>query len=155
MHSLSMSRSFQFTTSRSVRCADSYEEDLSSLCAQDTRSPAVRTWISTAGARHLVVSLSGDAHGFVDEALAKVGRSHRIAVAVPNFMTVLAVIAKTDLLTAVPRQFLAMHATRFCVVSAEALLRLPDFRARIIAPKVAMMDGRLAWLFEAARETAR
>ena len=43
--------------------------------------------------QHLVVSLTGDAHGFVDRFLAKQGYLRRIALTVPNFMLALAVIA--------------------------------------------------------------
>ena len=53
--------------------------------------------------QHLVVSLTGDAHGFVDTLLAKQGRTRRVAATVPNFMLALAVIAETDLISALPR----------------------------------------------------
>ena len=108
--------------------------------------------------QHLVVSLTGDAHGFVDEFLAKQGYSRRIALTVPNFMFALAVIAETDLISALPRKLVAMHGGRFGVVSVEAPLPLDRFRVRAIAPQVAMMDLGLAWLFNAlggARLVAR
>jgi DNA-binding transcriptional LysR family regulator len=98
--------------------------------------------------QHLVISFSGDAHGFVDEFLARQGVSRRIALTVPNFMFALAVIAETDLICALPRKFVAMHGKRFGVVSAEAPLPLDGFRVRVIAPRVAMMDVGLAWLFD-------
>lgn len=99
--------------------------------------------------QHLVVSHTGDAHGFVDEALAKVGVARRVALTVPNFMMALAVVAETDLVTALPRRFLALHGATFGVVGTDAPFQLPRFRIRAIAPKVAMMDAGLAWLFEA------
>jgi DNA-binding transcriptional LysR family regulator len=92
--------------------------------------------------QHVVVSLTGDAHGFVDEALAKLGRARRIALAVPNFMLALALIAETDLICALPRRFVEIHRRRFGVTSTDAPLRLPDYRICAIAPKVAMMDAR-------------
>ena len=98
--------------------------------------------------QHLVVSLTGDAHGFVDEILAKQGHSRRIALTVPNFMFALAVIAETDLISALPRRFAAMHAPRFGVVRLEAPLPLRRFRLNAVAPKVALMDMGLTWLFE-------
>ena len=61
--------------------------------------------------QHLVVSLSGDAHGFVDEFLAKQGRSRRIALTVPNFMFALAVIAETDLICRIAEE-IRRHARR-------------------------------------------
>jgi DNA-binding transcriptional LysR family regulator len=96
--------------------------------------------------QHLVVSLTGDPHGFVDEALAKQGYSRRIALTVPNFMFALAVIAETDLISALPRQFVAMHAARFAVVARDPPLPLTRFRLNAVAPQVAMMDAGLAWL---------
>jgi DNA-binding transcriptional LysR family regulator len=97
--------------------------------------------------QHLVVSLTGDAYGFVDRVLAEQGRSRRIALTVPNFMLALAVIAETDLISALPRRFAAMHAPRFGVVGLEASLPLGRFRLNAVAPRAAMMDTGLAWLF--------
>ena len=98
--------------------------------------------------QHLVVSLTGDPHGFVDRVLAEQGRARRIALTVPNFMFALAVLADTDLISALPRRFVDMHAPRFKVVAREAPLPLRRFRLNAVAPKVAMMDRGLAWLFD-------
>jgi DNA-binding transcriptional LysR family regulator len=97
--------------------------------------------------QHLVVSNSGDPHGFVDDVLAKQGRSRRVALTVPNFMFALAIIAETDLICALPRPFVAMHAARFGVLGLNAPLPLVNGRLNAVAPKVAMMDAGLAWLF--------
>jgi DNA-binding transcriptional LysR family regulator len=105
--------------------------------------------------RHLVVSLTGDAFGFVDQALSQRGRSRRIALTVPNFMMALAIVAETDLIAALPRRLLAMQAARFGVVSTEAPLPLLRSRIRAVVPKVAMMDGGVAWLFQALAAAAR
>lgn len=96
--------------------------------------------------QHLVVSLTGNPYGFVDEVLAKRGRSRRVALTVPNFMFALAVIAETDLIAALPRQFAAMHAARFRVSSQEPPLPLGHFRLNAVSPKAAMMDAGVAWL---------
>lgn len=98
--------------------------------------------------QHLVVSLTGDAYGFVDRVLAEQGRSRRIALTVPDFMLALAIIAETDLISALPRRFAAMHAPRFGVVGLEAPLPLGRFQLNAVAPKVAMMDMGLTWLFD-------
>lgn len=54
-------------------------------------------------------------------------------------MFALAVIAETDLISALPRRFVTMHAARFGVLSLDAPLPLPGFRLNAVAPKVAMM----------------
>lgn len=104
--------------------------------------------------QHLVVSHTGHAHGFVDEALAKRGLSRRIALTVPNFSFALAVVAETDLLAALPRKFVAMQASRFGIVAREAPLPLRQFRLHAVAPKAAMLDTGLSWLFDAVRRAA-
>ena len=100
------------------------------------------------GMRHLVVSLAGDPHGFVDELLASHGRSRHVALTVPNFMFALAVISDSDLVSALPRRFVTMHGARFGVVGIEAPVPLTTFRLHAIAPKVAMMDVGLRWVFD-------
>ncbi|HEV7318228.1 MAG TPA: LysR family transcriptional regulator [Ensifer sp.] len=99
-------------------------------------------------AQHLVVSLSGDPYGFVDEALARIGRSRRTALTVPNFMFALATLAEGDLISAIPRRFAALHGTRFGVVSLDAPLPLPRFRLNAVAPNAAIADGGIAWLLD-------
>jgi DNA-binding transcriptional LysR family regulator len=105
--------------------------------------------------QHLVVSLTGDAFGFVDRALAAESRSRRIALTVPNFMLALALIAETDLIAALPKGLVETHARRFDVIAVEAPLPLQHFLIRAIAPKVALMDAGIAWLFDRLGETTQ
>lgn len=58
----------------------------------------------------------------------------------------LAVLAESDLISAYPRRFVAMHASRFGVVGIDAPIALGNFKMNSIVPKVAMMDAGLAWL---------
>jgi DNA-binding transcriptional LysR family regulator len=96
--------------------------------------------------RHLVVSHSGDPLGFVDAALSKRGLSRRIALTVPNFMFALAVLADSDLISALPSRFVAMHGARFNVAPVAAPIPLGRFRLNLVVPQVALMDAGLAWL---------
>jgi DNA-binding transcriptional LysR family regulator len=56
-------------------------------------------------ARHLLVSFSGRPYGFVDEALAALGRRRRVVLTVNQFFTAGQVVGSTDLLTVLPRRF--------------------------------------------------
>lgn len=56
-------------------------------------------------AQHLLVSFSGRAHGFVDEALAGMNRGRRIVLTVNQFFTAGRVVAHSDLLTVLPASF--------------------------------------------------
>jgi DNA-binding transcriptional LysR family regulator len=98
--------------------------------------------------QHVVVSLTGDAYGFVDDVLAKHGRSRRIALTVPNFMLALSVISETDLIAALPNTFVARHGPLLRVVSMAAPLPLDRSRIRAIASKAALMESGVAWLFD-------
>lgn len=108
-------------------------------------------------AEHLVVSLTGDPHGFVDEALARKKRSRRVVVTVPSFSMRLALIAESDLIAAIPRRLVARSARRMGVVATEAPLPLlvrsdPVF---VIATRAAMLDAGVAWLFGQLEQAAR
>jgi DNA-binding transcriptional LysR family regulator len=63
-------------------------------------------------AKHLLVSFSGRPFGFVDEALAAVNRKRRIVLTVNQFFTAGRVVAGSDLLTVLPRHFLASTGIR-------------------------------------------
>jgi DNA-binding transcriptional LysR family regulator len=97
-------------------------------------------------ARHLVVSLAGDPQGFVDTMLEQQGLRRRTALTVPNFMLALAIAAESDMLVAIPRQFAAIHAPRFDLVTVDPPLPLPRFELLAVAPRAAMMDAGLNWL---------
>jgi DNA-binding transcriptional LysR family regulator len=106
-------------------------------------------------ARHVVVSLARDDRGLVDDALAGLGLARRVALAVPNFMLALAVVAETDMLAALPGRFVATHAPRFGVVSTDAPLPLPSFQIRAVTTKAAVADAGVAWLIETLVRASR
>jgi DNA-binding transcriptional LysR family regulator len=57
-------------------------------------------------AHHLLVSFSGRPFGFVDEALASLGRKRRVVLTVNQFFTAGRVVATSDLLTVLPSHFI-------------------------------------------------
>jgi DNA-binding transcriptional LysR family regulator len=125
-----------------------YEEDFVIAMRRGHAFAADPTLNRFCDMQHLVVSHTGDPYGFVDEALASRGLTRRIGLTVPNFMLALATIAETRLISALPRRLVAMNAGRFGIVAVDAPLRLPTFRLNAVAPKVAMMDEGLTWLFD-------
>jgi DNA-binding transcriptional LysR family regulator len=56
-------------------------------------------------ARHMLVSFSGRAYGFIDQALGVMGRSRRVVLTVNQFFTAGKIVAHSDLLTVLPRHF--------------------------------------------------
>jgi len=61
---------------------------------------------SFCAAPHLLVSFSGKPFGLVDQALAALGRQRRIVLTVNQFFTAGRVVARSNLLTALPESFL-------------------------------------------------
>jgi DNA-binding transcriptional LysR family regulator len=114
------------------------------------QSPGLDTFCA---AQHVLVSQSGDSYGFVDKMLAEKGRSRRVALTVPNFMQALAVIGETDLIGAIPRHFLALHAKRFDLAMTEPPLDLSSDPLQIAVSRAAMMDAGIAWLFGVLNDT--
>jgi DNA-binding transcriptional LysR family regulator len=99
-------------------------------------------------AEHLVVSHGGDPHGFVDTVLAERGLTRRVALTAPNFMLALALVAKSDLIAAVPRSLFGLHGRRFKLGCAKSPLVLPRFALNAFAPKPALQDAGLGWMIE-------
>ncbi len=122
-----------------------YEEDFVIAARRGHPFAARPTLDRYCDARHAVVSLTGDPHGFVDTALGS--RMRRVGLTVPNFMFALAVVAETDFIAALPRRFAALHAKRFGIVSVKPPFPLQRFRLQAVASKAAMLDAGLAWLF--------
>ena len=56
-------------------------------------------------ARHLRVNFAGRPRGYVDDALARLGRSRRTVLTVDHFSTAACVVGGTDLVTTLPRGF--------------------------------------------------
>lgn len=98
--------------------------------------------------RHLLVSLSGDPRGLVDELLAKRGLKRRIVLTVPSFMMALAQLASWDLIAALPRRLVKQHAARFGLAFVELPFKRKPDPIQVVATKAAMMDAGIAWLME-------
>jgi len=97
---------------------------------------------------HLVVSHSGDPHGFVDTLLARHGLARRVALTVPNFMFASAFVGETELICAVPRGFAERFARGPGMAIAEPPLPLGEFRLTAFVPRSAMADAGLIWLLD-------
>jgi DNA-binding transcriptional LysR family regulator len=129
-----------------------YEEDF--VVAMRKGHPCARkpSLMQFCAMRHLLVSLSGDAHGFVDVLLAERGLSRRVVLTVPSFMMALSHLAESDLIAALPRQLMARYGARFGLVAAELPLRRRSDTLSAVITKAAMMDAGIAWLLQILAE---
>lgn len=113
------------------------------------------TLASYCAAPHLMVSVSGDAHGLVDRELAARGKSRRVVLTVSNFMQALAIVAESDLVAALPRQFVAKHAKPYNLVVSEPPFPFLSAPLRIVAPQAALRDEGLVWLLDVIERAAK
>jgi DNA-binding transcriptional LysR family regulator len=111
------------------------------------------TLINYCNMKHLLVSHSADPLGFVDAVLAKQSLVRHIALTVPSFMQALMVVADTDLLCALPRQFTEMFENRFGIEHVDPPLDLGIFQVSLVVPKAALNDPGIVWMLQKTRET--
>jgi len=104
--------------------------------------------------QHLVVSVSGDPRGFIDDVLEGAGQTRRIALTAPNFLLALALVAETDLLVAVPRRLAQKYAKRMGISIVELPISTSDFPLTAIASKSALADDAVAWMTAALQRCA-
>lgn len=76
-------------------------------------------------ADHALVSFSGRASGVVDEVLGSLGRERRIALTVNQFFTVGRILAKSDLISVMPRHLLASTGMSDLLITKELPFELP------------------------------
>ena len=76
-------------------------------------------------ARHMLVSFSGRAFGFIDEALILLHRTRLVVLTVNQFFTAGRVVAQSDLLTVLPRHFVKMTGFEGQLVQRELPFPVP------------------------------
>jgi DNA-binding transcriptional LysR family regulator len=77
------------------------------------------------GAHHLLVSFSGRPFGYVDQALAALGRRRRIVLTVNQFFTAGRLVAQSDLLTVLPEGFVEATGYRRQLVTRDLPFEMP------------------------------
>lgn len=125
-----------------------YDEEFAIAMRKGHPLGAKLTLAQYCAASHVLVSMTGHAHGNVDVELEKLGRSRRVAATVPSFMSALVLVGSTDLLAAVPTRARA-YASRFGIVLVNPpapLAPLGRGALNLIATRSAMSDAGIAWL---------
>lgn len=116
------------------------------------RSPSLK---ALAAARHLLVSATGDASGFVDRLLAERGHERRVALTVPSFYMAVSAIASSDLIGAIPRRFAIEASNSFAIELIEPPFEMGSAPLHAIVPNAALLDQGIAWLVETVAEVFR
>ena len=105
-------------------------------------------------ARHLLVSFSGRPHGFVDEALAALGRQRRIMLTVNQFATAGSIVARSDLLTVLPLQFLPATGAEHRLAQKQLPMAVAPIRVEMMWHLRKDDDPAHRWLRERLIEAA-
>jgi DNA-binding transcriptional LysR family regulator len=106
-------------------------------------------------ARHVRVNFAGRPRGFVDEALAREGRERRVVLTVNQFSTAARVVHDSELLTVLPRSFVAASG----LAEGLALRRfpgvLPTIEVGLLWHRRHERDKAQRWLRHTFSVTAR
>jgi DNA-binding transcriptional LysR family regulator len=107
-----------------------------------------------ADAHHVLVNFSGRAHGFVDEALAALGRQRRVVLTVNQFATAGIVVTQSDLLTVLPRDYLPATGVEHHLVLRPIPLPLAIVSVEMVWHLRRDAEPAQLWLRERLLETA-
>lgn len=95
---------------------------------------------------HALASFAGDLCGFIDDELAKLGRTRRVVLAVPQFNGLGTLLAGTDIVASVP-DYTAAALTAMGGLRAEALpLPTPAFELHMVWRSTQDNDPAERWL---------
>ena len=107
-------------------------------------------------ARHMLVSFSGRAFGFIDEALASLGRERKVVITVNQFFTAGRVVCGSDLLTVLPRHFVPVTGIADALVQRALPLNVPPVHVDALWRRRGPQQTAITWLLQAlARSSQR
>lgn len=105
-------------------------------------------------ARHMLVSFSGRAYGFVDEALASLGRRRHIVLTVNQFFTAGGVVASSNLLTVLPRHFVSVTGIADQLLLQKLPFEMPPVHVDSIWHRRSHLRASHQWLRDALMRAA-
>ena len=105
-------------------------------------------------ARHMLVSFSGRAYGFVDEALASLGRQRQVVLTVNQFFTAGQVVASTNLLTVLPRHFIHVTGIADQLVLKKLPFEMSPVHVDMVWHRRTQLRASHQWLREAVLQAA-
>jgi DNA-binding transcriptional LysR family regulator len=106
-------------------------------------------------ARHLLVSFSGRPFGFVDEALASLGRERHVVLTVNQFFTAGQVVAHSNLLTVLPQHFLSVTGVFERLVVKPLPFQVPTVHVDMVWRKRLRQPHAHQWLRQAVARASQ
>ncbi len=106
-------------------------------------------------AAHVRVSFAGRPRGFVDEALAGLARRRRVVLTVSQFATAARVVHDSDLLSVLPRSFVAASGLAEGLVTRAAPFGLPSIEVGMLWHRRHERDPAQRWLRATVEEVVK
>ncbi len=106
-------------------------------------------------ARHMLVSFSGRPFGFIDEALASLGRRRKIVITVNQFFTAGRVVTGSDLLTVLPRHFVQVTGIADTLVQKALPLDVLPVHVDAVWRRRGPQQAAMPWLLQALLRATR
>ena len=110
-------------------------------------------------ADHVMVAPRGRPGSFVDDALAKLGRERRVAVAIPHFLVVPHLLVESDLIATLASRIADQVAPRFGLATMPPPIEIPPFTIAAAWHERTHHDPAHRWLreqlFQCAAELSR
>jgi len=103
---------------------------------------------------HVLTSLSEDAHGAVDEALAKLKLTRTIALTTPGFLAVPFVVSRAPVITTMPKRLARYFAEAFGLATSPPPLDLPGLAISLLWHASFDRDPGHVWLRQAVSGVA-
>lgn len=98
------------------------------------------------GQQHALVSQKDAIQGCLDVALAQAGQTLDVAIAAPEFLTILSAVSKVPLVATLPARIVESHKRRFDLVSSPVPLDLQVSPIAMVWPSHADHDPASSWL---------
>jgi DNA-binding transcriptional LysR family regulator len=105
-------------------------------------------------ARHMLVSFSGRPYGFIDEALAALGRRRHIVLTVNQFFTAGRVVARSNLLTVLPRHFVSVTGIADQLALQPLPFEVPSVQVDALWHRRSQLRASHQWLRAAVQRAA-
>lgn len=112
------------------------------------RAPTLKQY---AEARHALIAPSGERGGYVDTALAKLGKQRRVALMSPHFLATPFVVAESDLVITLAERVARHYATVLPVAFFKPPVALPRFQTALYWHQRDQQDPALNWFRDELR----
>lgn len=106
-------------------------------------------------ARHMLVSFSGRPFGFIDEALASLGRERQVVLTVNQFFTAGRVVTTSNLLTVLPHHFVKVTGYADALVQRPLPFEVSPVHVDAVWHRRSQLRSSHVWLRQAVLRAAR